>query len=297
MAHAAEKEEEATYSLGAVSRLTGLSPHVLRAWERRYGAVQPLRTQGGTRRYRESDLARLKLLRAAVASGHAIGAIASLPDAELKRLGRTAQGETAVPLREILAAVGRLDAEEVERVLGLQLASLGPRRFASSVALPLLRQVGDAWAEGRMDIAAEHLASGQLRSLLGGVLRRRATSGDAPPVLFATPEGERHELGALVAAVVAAEAGGNVTWLGGDLPVDEIARAAKRVGARAVALGMVLGENDEAGALLRALRRGLPHGCELWVGGAGASGIELPSGIEPIPDLESLEHRVALLCA
>jgi DNA-binding transcriptional MerR regulator len=63
---------EPTYSLGAVARLTGLSPHVLRAWERRYGAVRPLRTPGGTRLYRESDVARLRQLRAAVQAGHSI---------------------------------------------------------------------------------------------------------------------------------------------------------------------------------------------------------------------------------
>src|SRR5262249_39099710 len=78
-------DREPTYSLGAVARLTGLSQHVLRAWERRYGAVTPVRSPGGTRRYRESDVERLRLLRAAVAAGHPISEVAREDDDALAR--------------------------------------------------------------------------------------------------------------------------------------------------------------------------------------------------------------------
>jgi len=297
MVHGMESahQEEATYALGAVSRLTGLSPHVLRAWERRYGAVQPLRTAGGTRRFRESDVARLRLLRAAVAAGHPIGAIAGLSDAELRRRAEPAPDDASVPLGPLLAAVERLDVEEVERGLGLQLAALGPRRFATEVAAPLLREVGEAWAAGRMGIASEHMASAIVRNLLGGALRRRASSGDAGPVVFATPAGERHELGALIGAVIAAEAGGNTVWLGSDLPVSEIVNAARRLGARAVALGLVTIEEAEGERTLRELRGQLPAECELWVGGSGAVQLELPAGSERLEDLEALERKIALL--
>jgi len=66
---------EATYALGAVCRITGLSPHVVRVWERRYGAIAPLRTPKGTRRYRPADVERLQLLRAGVEAGHRIGSL------------------------------------------------------------------------------------------------------------------------------------------------------------------------------------------------------------------------------
>jgi len=289
------RQEEATYALGAVSRLTGLSPHVLRAWERRYGAVQPLRTAGGTRRFRESDVARLRLLAAAVAAGHPIGAIAGLSDAELRRRAAPTPEDASVPLRPLLAAIERLDVEEVERALGLHLAALGPRRFATEVAAPLLREVGAAWAAGRMGIASEHMASAIVRNLLGGALRRRASSGDAGPVVFATPAGERHELGALIGAVIAAEAGGNIAWLGSDLPVSEIANAARQLGARAVALGLVTIEEAEGERTLRELRAQLSAECELWVGGPGTDQLDLPPGSEHLADLETLERKIALL--
>ena len=216
----------ATYSLGAVSRLTGLSPHVLRAWERRYQAVTPLRTPGGTRRYRESDVARLRLLAAATGAGHPIGDVAGLSEAELRR--RTAgPGEEPLPqLRLILEAIDRLDANETERLLGVQLAAQGPRRFVAAVVEPLMREVGNRWEDGRLSIASEHLASAAVRNLLGGMLRRMAPSSQSLSILFTTLPGERHELGALSCTVVAVELGANAIYLGPDLPAGEVVAAA-----------------------------------------------------------------------
>ena len=85
MAETKTEPLELTYPLRTVARLTGLSPHVLRAWERRYEVVVPLRTEGGTRRYRSADLERLRLVKSAVDAGHRVGQIAQLGDAELKQ--------------------------------------------------------------------------------------------------------------------------------------------------------------------------------------------------------------------
>ncbi len=287
---------EATYSLGAVSRLTGLSPHVLRAWERRYGAVRPLRTPGGTRRYRESEVMRLRLLRAAVEAGHPISEVAALGDAELERRVETREAPAQGPLQALLSALHRLDVDEVERQLALQLAALGPRRFGSLVVSPLLREVGERWKAGELCVAAEHLASAAIRSLLGSSLRRRALA-QAPTVLFTTPPNERHEIGALVAAVAAAEAGANAVFLGPDLPVEEVLAATEQLDARAVALGIARLPAREAERTLRSLRAGLPPQVELWLGGPGSDAVELPSGAQRIESAEALEHKVGLLGA
>ena len=177
-----ETDVGATYSLGAVSRLTGLSPHVLRAWERRYQAVSPLRTPGGTRRYRDSDVARLRLLAAATGAGHPIGDIAGLSEDELRRRTAGPEEEPRPPLRRILEAIDRLDADETERLLGLQLAALGSRGFVTAVVEPLMREVGNRWEEGRLCVAGEHLASAAIRNLLGGTLRRRSQSSQSLPI-------------------------------------------------------------------------------------------------------------------
>jgi DNA-binding transcriptional MerR regulator len=283
-----------TYSLGLVSRLTGLSPHVLRAWERRYEAVAPLRTSGGTRRYREADLARLRLLQAAVAAGHPIGDVARLGDAELRRRAELREGEERPPLGEILAALDGLDAAEAERLLGIQLAALGPRRFARSVVLPLLEEVGSRWERRELCMASEHLASAVVRSLLGALLRRRAGGAPTPALLFTTLPGDRHELAVLVAAVVAADLGANAVYLGPDLPPGEIALAAERVGAAAVVAGVSRFDGVAIRAhSLRELRRVLPRSVALWVGGAGLDGLALPTGVEAVTSLDALEQRLA----
>lgn len=286
---------EPTYSLGAVCRLTGLSEHVLRAWERRYGAVRPLRTAGGTRRYRESDVARLRLLRGAVSAGHSIGEVAGLADAELAQRARTAPGPPQPPLAPILAAVEALDPATLERLLGMQLAALGPLQFVRQVASPLLVEVGERWHGARLSVACEHLASAVLRTLLGACLRRRSVSTQAPTVLFTTLPGERHDLGALMAAVAAADAGGHPIFLGGDLPVEDVVRAVGSARAAAVAVGVCVRAGANLERPIRSLRAGMPRSVELWVGGPGADGIALPAGATRIADLDELERKVALL--
>ena len=286
--------EEATYSVGAVSRITGLSPHVLRAWETRYRAVTPIRTEGGTRRYRPADVARLRLLRAASRAGHPIGSIAHLEDAALRALAAAPEPPRALPLDPILDAIGALDAEEVQRQLGLLLAALGPRHFGLDVALPLLSAVGDRWEKGSLCIASEHLVSVLVRNLLGAALHARHPVSGAPHIVFATPEGERHELGLLTSAVVASEAGARCTYLGADLPLDEIARAVETLDADALALGAGRLSPAESLRTLRELRRRVPAAVPLWLGGPGTERLELPPGVEQV-ELDELDVKVAML--
>lgn len=286
---------EPTYSLGAVARLTGLSPHVLRAWERRYGAVKPLRTPGGTRRYRESDVARLRRLRAAVQAGHSISEVANASDAELDHRLQLSPALPTPSLAPLLEAIEQLDGPGAERLLGTQLAALGPARFVRSVASPLLHAIGARWESGQLCIASEHLASSILRSLLGSALRTTSAAMQAPPVLFTTLPGEAHELGALMAAVTTADAGGHPIFVGGNLPVSEIVDAAEVVGAAAVAVGVCHVNGGDPRQALALLRESLPARVELWVGGPGSGDIGLPARVARIGDTEELERKVALL--
>jgi DNA-binding transcriptional MerR regulator/methylmalonyl-CoA mutase cobalamin-binding subunit len=288
-------ESGTTYSLGAVSRLTGLSPHVLRAWERRYQAVSPLRTPGGTRRYRESDVTRLRLLAAATAAGHPIGDIARLSEAELRGRTSSPDEEPRPPLRRILEAIERLDADETERLLSLQLAALGARDFVEAVAQPLLYDVGERWAKNKLSVASEHLASASVRNLLGLGLRRRSQPSDSHPILFTTLAGERHELGALACAVIAVELGANAIYLGPDLPASEVVAAAAETSAGVVAVstGRCAPARQREQAV-RKLRRELPSEVALWLGGSGSDGLLLPAHVERIDGIEELEQKLLL---
>ena len=288
--------DERTYSVRAVSKLTGLSPDVLRAWERRYGAVEPLRTDGGTRRYREQDVERLRLLQAAVRAGHRIGEVADLETSELRQRSVVPEPTPVGALGDVMKALERLDASEAERLIAGQLAALGPSRFASQFALPLLEAIGEAWAQARLCMASEHLGSSLLRSLLGSALRPTAAHRDAPLVVFGTPPGERHEMGRLAAARTALGAGANPLYLGPDLPLAELVRAVEATSARALAVGLVVIGHDEARQAVDQLRQALPKEVELWIGGARVGDLEPTLGVESIESLERLEQRVEMLC-
>jgi methanogenic corrinoid protein MtbC1 len=265
------------YPIRAVSKLTGISVDTLRAWERRHGVVQPERDERG-RIYSEADVERLTLLRRAVERGHAIGRVAPLAVDDLRALvGRgagsppTELASSPVAVADLLALVQRFDLEALRRELNRLAVVLTPRQLALEVALPLMRLVGEAWHEGRVNVGQEHLVTAEIRSLVGALARLREPPPGAPRLLIATPEGEAHELGALVAALLAAGAGAAPFYFGPGLPTRELVAAAKRIHPRAVVLSIACTDDDARVAeSVVELARALPGGTACWVGGAGA---------------------------
>ena len=286
---------ELTYPLRTVVRLTGLSPEVLRAWERRHNAIEPLRTEGGTRRYRAADVERLKLLKTAVDGGQRIGQIAGLDDDALRRQAAPVDDRARDQIEAILTALDQLEVSTAQRLLAVQLSTLGPAAFGRDVALPLVQELGQRWADGTMSIASEHLGTAILRSLLGSSLQPTASSTLGPRIVFATPSGERHEIGLLMAALTALSAGGNPIYLGLEMPAEDLLAAVAETDAVALAVSLVTIPEAQAARTLGALRGGLPEDTFLWVGGAAAATIALPAGTEHLGTLEELEQRVGLL--
>jgi DNA-binding transcriptional MerR regulator len=271
----AARRQALQYPIRAVARMTGISVDTLRAWERRYEAVRPARNDRG-RLYSDDDVARLQRLGELVQRGHAIGTIAGLGDRELDRLleGEAAHapapGGPAVTadLAALTRGLDRYDLDAIESTLNRHAVVLPPRELVFSVILPLLQEVGHRWEAGRLRPAQEHLVSSIIRSVLGGLLRASVRPQATPRIVFATPAGERHELGLLSAALLAATAGYGVVYLGHDLPADDIAHAAATAGARIVVVSLTT-----PGAVTRAEVRklaSLPAGVELWLGGPAA---------------------------
>jgi methanogenic corrinoid protein MtbC1 len=296
-----------TYPIRAVAKLTGISVDTLRAWERRYGVVEPERDDRG-RVYSEADVERLTLLRRAVERGHAIGRVAPIGVEELRALvGRPAQAPSATPVPAVVAiddlfgAVERFDLEGLRRQLARLAVVLTPRQLALDVALPLMSRVGDAWHEGRLTIGQEHMATAEIRSLVGALARLQEPSPGAPRLLVATVEGEPHELGALVASLLASGAGAAPFYFGAGLPVRELVAAARRLRPRAVVLSLASSEDHEkVPAAIAELARGLPAGTACWAGGAGAQAARatlVAAGVEILEDFEAYEQALAKLVA
>jgi DNA-binding transcriptional MerR regulator/methylmalonyl-CoA mutase cobalamin-binding subunit len=288
-------EKSLSYPVGAVVRLTGISPDVLRAWERRHGVVKPTRTEGGTRRYDASDVERLRLVKAAVEAGHRIGRVANLSESELKILSGDGEGEELGRLDGLFDAVDNFDAAEFQRLLSVQLATLGAPRFAREVAPLVLTQIGERWARGELGIAKEHMASAVIRNLIGSTLIPSVVSAAGPRIIFATPPDELHELGLMMAALTAVSAGANCLYLGTDLPVEDVVGAAHDSGAVVVVVSLVTLRAIDARRVVASLRTELSDGVKLWIGGPASAELDGHAGIEHIASLEALEQRVVRL--
>ena len=281
------------FGIGAVERLTGLSHHVIRAWEQRHGAIEPGRTSSGIRRYSESDVERLKLLRVAVDAGHRISVVAELTNQEIEALlPELSQHALSTILDAMLTAVLNLDRAELERLLTREALALVPSDFCRLVVGPLLNRIGDAWHDGGLCVAEEHMATATIKGVLMPLSRFGSGRVHGDLTLFSTLPGERHEVGALMAAVCAQDAGARVLYLGPDLPVAELAAAARRCAAKVVGLSAMLPATAAQLADLDELRQTLPGKIEIWIGGRGWSGVEVSSGVRLVATLDELRQRV-----
>ncbi len=284
-----------TFPIRAVARLTGVSIDTLRAWERRYGAVVPARGPRG-RTYDLAQVSRLRNLDMLVRRGHGIGTIANLSDRRLGQLLGMSEGAAAplpapppggVELSALFDAVDRFDLPAIDAALSRSAVLLAPRQFVTHVAMPLLRAIGERWQAGSLLPAQEHLVSAVVRTVLGGLLRT-ASRPSRSAIVFATPEGERHELGALGAAVLCASDGWDARYVGPDLPAGDIAAAARRSGAAAIVLGLTVGDSRRVVRRIRQLVPDIP----LIVGGAGAMTSRRIAGVQTIADLDALSARL-----
>jgi methanogenic corrinoid protein MtbC1 len=272
---------EAHHPVQMVARLTGLSPYVLRIWEQRYRAVEPRRTPSNRRLYSQSDIERLGLLRDLTHAGHRIGHVARLPDRKLRRLAAESLGPSrrspraasaasadTVIANECLAAIQALDARALGDVLKRSGAALGAQGVLQQLLAPLSQTLGELWREGRITAAHEHFATGIIRGFLTNLATPFSGNGKAPVIVVATPAGQLHELGALLVGAMAGNLGWQVIQLGASLPAAEIAGAARKRRARAVALSLVYPEDDEKlPGELTVLRELLPPETALLVGG------------------------------
>jgi MerR family transcriptional regulator, light-induced transcriptional regulator len=270
------------YPIKIAARRSGLSAHVIRAWEKRYGAVKPGRSDTRRRLYSDEEIGRLALLSRATQAGHSIGNIAHFPDEELRKLAaeappeptpaRPASPSLAPTVERAFQSVNALDGAELERLLRESLVTHGRAPVMRDLLVPLIHRIGDAWQNGELRIAHEHVASAVIRTFLGNFVRPHSETSGAPVLVVGTPGGQLHELGALLAAAAASEQGWRVTFLGPSLPPEEIAGAARQNNARAVALSIVYPDDDDAlPQQLHSLRQLLPARTPILVGGRAAA--------------------------
>lgn len=271
---------QASHSIGAVERDTGLGKDTLRVWERRYQFPQPLRDGNGERVYPLDQVNKLRLLKRLIDGGHRPGKIIHLDHEDLQRLvdgqasadtGATA-GERA-DLQAYVALCKSREVEELRRALSQALLRTGLQGFVLDVIAPLNRIVGDCWARGVFSVHEEHLytevVQNLLRNAISAILQHQGQAQVRPCILLTTFPNEQHGLGLLMAEAMFALEGARCISLGLQTPILDIIRATEIHQADIVALSFTpsMGANAVLGGL-NDLRASLPAATEIWAGGS-----------------------------
>ena len=245
-------DDRAVLRIGEVSRRTGVAVPTLRAWERRYGLLEPARTDGGHRLYSETDVERVRAMSRLLNDGWSAAAAAR----EVLRTPATVTPlrpvETSGPVTAAERLIGRLraaidafDSQAADGAVDDVFARLEVPRALDEVLLPVLRSVGDGWQEDPRVIAREHFASNTLRPRLQRLLGT-APRGATRSCLAAAPDGEDHDLGLLAAAAVAADAGWRVHYLGARMPTPALERSVAELRPDVVLIGSLNRERATA---------------------------------------------------
>jgi DNA-binding transcriptional MerR regulator len=277
------------YPIRVVAARAGLTEVTVRAWERRHGAVAPARSRGGQRLFSDADVERLTLLRALTARGTSIATLAPLDTEELRRLApeltevhaprhTTDISTSAAPPQDLMAcrrAVAALDADRLRQLLMRLTLERGPLAFIEEIASPLCTWIGDEWSEHRLTEAQEHAASDVVRHVLGFILQTLRRERRRHHVVLTTLAGERHEFGAMMAGIIAAQDGWSYHYLGPDLPGSAIGSAVKRIDAALVAVSIIAPrQGSQPARELLALRRSVGRRTEIVVGGPASAVVD-----------------------
>ena len=251
--------------IGELARRTHVSPDVLRAWERRYGLLDPQRSDGGYRLYSGVDEERVHAMVRHLAAGVPAGEAARLvlESAEPGNAGTSWLPDLAAELR---AALDDFDEARAPAALDLVVTRLSFDAAARDVLLPYLRDLGERWERGEVSVAQEHFASIVLRGRLLA-LARGWDRGAGPRALLACAPGERHDLGLIVFGLALRQHGWRITYLGPDTPVDTLHDASREL------MPVVVVVTALTAGRLRPLREplaDLARGAHLLLAGAGA---------------------------
>lgn len=275
-------EPRGSYPMRVVTRLTGLNPDTIRAWERRYGAISPERTGGNTRLFSAADVKRLALLRDIVALGHPVSRVATLDTPELEKLLKEDERQVVVPreepppvqglgafVDEYLGEVDRFEARKAHERLARSAALMATREFLLGVAAPVLKASHTRWA-GRAT-AQGLLVRAQVARTVSSLPAIYPSERGAPRIVVASPLGG-HEAAMQIAGALAMLSGLDVVYLGAGVDEEQILWAIDRSEPAMVLIAAdatTLGAPEQA--VLDRLAQRVPPRTQVWRCGAEAS--------------------------
>jgi MerR family transcriptional regulator, light-induced transcriptional regulator len=224
--------------IGQLAKRTGVSPELLRAWEQRYGLLQPTRTAGGFRLYSAADEARVQRMQRLVSGGLAAAQAAHLVLSDDDPAPHTVSAPATTlenAAGDLTASLDRLDEQAANAALDRLFAAYTVETVLQEVILPYLHRLGDRWATGEVSVAQEHFASNLLRGRLLG-LAQGWGQGRGPGAILACVPGEHHELGLLAFGITLRRRGWRITYLGADSPIEAVANLSRSLAPAVVVL-------------------------------------------------------------
>jgi DNA-binding transcriptional MerR regulator len=303
------------FSIQFVSKITGVNPHTLRAWEKRYNAITPKRDDNGRRLYFQEDIDKLKLLFKLCNLGNPISDIANLNIDELSSIHNRAFGgksiaRTTAPaesidyhsmLQKLILALQFYKLDVISHELDKVKNNVSVREFSLNVLVPLLQEVGAMCSTGMLSIAQEHALSAILKFHVGKILydyAEESTNIDLP-ILIAAPDGEMHEFGILIAALLCKHYGIKFYYLGNNLPAESLSQCANQINAKLIILG--ISKNMESKHPQHVIKyvedlHGQLKNTPIMLGGFSQTPQNLRAlGIEFIPTLNMLDLKLSQL--
>ena len=229
------------FRIGELSRRSGVSPELLRAWERRYGLLSPTRSKGGLRLYSSDDLERVRVMQRFLAEGMAAAEAATLVGGAAAPLLVDPLLDPANAIAELRAALDVFDEPAAQAILDRLFAIATVDLVLAGVLVPFLHELGDRWQRGEASVAQEHFAASVIRGRMLGLARGWGL-GVGPMALVACLAGEQHDLGALAFALALKSRGWRISYFGADTPLETIKHAADLLEPHLVVLAAVTGD-------------------------------------------------------
>ena len=279
--------------IGELSRRTGVSVELLRAWEKRYGLLEPARSDGGFRLYSDGDLDRVRSMQRHLDEGLAAAEAARRALRHEAEAPAVDGGLVAGLKRELAQALASFDEARAHAVFDRLLASLSLDTVLAEVVLPYLHELGDAWQRGEATVSQEHFASALIRGRLLG-LARGWGGGSGPRALLACPGGELHDLALIAFGLALRSRGWRITYLGQDTPLDAVGEHGEALQPKCVVLAFTRGGTpDDELDVLKRMAATVPVG--LAGAGAGAelaerTGAKLLAG-DPVDAADAVAAR------
>lgn len=305
-----------SYNIKKTCQITGLNPNTLRTWERRYNIFEPVRSDTGRRLYSEDDIEKIKYVAQLVFEGHAISNLGGLNLEQLKQMILVTPQDKAPPekigtdtrlkenhisdiLTQLIKHLEKFELKQITRLVEQCRYRLSPNDFITRIVVPLMTDIGQKVDQGYFSIAEEHACSAILKFELIKLLTelRIKEHEEASSVILSTPEGEFHEFGALCAAILFADQGWKVFYLGANLPCDALIHASKALLPSIIVISNLSPDQNKSklSSDIRQILSQCPES-ELWIGGkinSNMSDFKSETRLSLINNFETLQSKIS----